>query len=426
MTLRSNRSAPFSSQSGAAAVNILWPIVLLVLLLVAIGASFLMADEATKMEQRAIVAETELVTYTDPTTGRIVLLNNELGAITEAMGFQADKTDVRSYSNPDGAKTALATIGDALDSAGAGGLGASVNPLEGAVPVVSVALSGLRTSQRTLQTRVADLESELSQALRDKSELVSTNDREKGDLRREISDAQENSARQASQFEDQIAGLRRQNRELKDEIQSHKSAATKTTADHVEEVRTFNNTIAALSRKLEWQKEPDNVDGEILSVSEKLPLAYIDLGTPHRVRRGMKFDVYGSGPERPHKGRIEVTAVQERFSEVRVLAIDDRFDPLVSGDLIVNALFDPEQTLYAVLHDKSFFSGRYDRQSLAAMLDTVGVVVQEGITPETDLLILGFQDPDAEAKRAEETEQFQQAQRRGVRIVAIKEVLSFF
>ena len=194
----------------------------------------------------------------------------------------------------------------------------------------------------------------------------------------------------------------------------------------MEEVRTFNNTIAALSRKLEWQKEPDNVDGEILSVSEKLPLAYIDLGTPHRVRRGMKFDVYGSGPERPHKGRVEVTAVQERFSEVRVLAIDDRFDPLVSGDLIVNALFDPEQTLYAVLHDKSFFSGRYDRQSLAAMLDTVGVVVQEGITPETDLLILGFQDPAAEAKRAEETEQFQQAQRRGVRIVAIKEVLSFF
>ena len=187
-----------------------------------------------------------------------------------------------------------------------------------------------------------------------------------------------------------------------------------------------------LSKVLAFTKEPEKPDGVILATSKELSLGWINLGRVNRLKRGMRFEVISGDPTLDTvKGMVEVTNVDERQAEVRIIDVVDPFYPVVAFDEIRNPLFDPTGERNAVLIGR--FSGTYNEKDLRLLLDEIGINVQKRVDSDTAYLIVGqelYQDengePYEEPVQPSELPEYKEAQAKGVQIVSINDVRGFF
>jgi len=144
------------------------------------------------------------------------------------------------------------------------------------------------------------------------------------------------------------------------------------------------------------------VDGQIAGIDGGSGQVFIDIGRADKVRLGMTFAVYGSAREiRPDdsgayprgKATLEVIAVDQDSATCRVLT-ETRGNPVVKGDVIANAVYDPTKT-YKFLVWGNFDADRdgrvtpREKMDIEAMIMAWGGEVVEELTGDVDFLVLG-------------------------------------
>lgn len=154
--------------------------------------------------------------------------------------------------------------------------------------------------------------------------------------------------------------------------------------------------------KLEPLAEHSLIDGRVVGASVAERQVFVDLGKDQRIVLGMTFEVYGSGTDirpdsdgefPPGKATIEITRVGDSTSSARIIR-ESRGQPVVEGDVIANAAYDPDKVYSFVVFGD--FDANHDRQptsaergSIVSLIRDWGGDVEDDLTGRTDFLVLG-------------------------------------
>jgi len=145
------------------------------------------------------------------------------------------------------------------------------------------------------------------------------------------------------------------------------------------------------------------VDGQIDRVDRAVNEVILSIGRKDKVVLGMTFAVYSSPTDiRPDeltgeypKGKavIEVIRVEDAFSRARIVESSEG-NPIIRGDVIANAVYDPSKTYKFVVEGLFDTNGdglatRYERDELAALIERWGGTIVDEVTGDLDFLVLG-------------------------------------
>ncbi len=165
--------------------------------------------------------------------------------------------------------------------------------------------------------------------------------------------------------------------------------------------------VGALAQVNEIKPAPDKEapafqpDGNVSLVNQAAGVIYIDLGSDDRVYQGLTFSVYDRSAGIPRDGKpkaqVEVFAIEKKCSAARLLSSDPK-NPITTGDLVANLIWDPaKQNQFIVVGDfdldgdgKPDFDGV---TKIEALIQRWGGAVSKEVTPLTDYLILGTEPP---------------------------------
>jgi hypothetical protein len=145
------------------------------------------------------------------------------------------------------------------------------------------------------------------------------------------------------------------------------------------------------------------VDGRVDQVDRAVNEVVLSIGRQDKVVLGMTFAIYSSATDiRPDditgeyprgKGVIEVVRVEDGFSRARIIESSDG-NPIIRGDVIANAVYDPNKTYKFVVQGLFDTNGdgldtRYERDELAALIERWGGEVVDELAGDLDFLVLG-------------------------------------
>ena len=395
------------SNRGAAQVSLMWAIALIVVSLVAISMAWMGQSTIEKLN----------LDFDNLTIQRDA-------AVEEVKGF---RDSVNEIGKQVGWREAGSTSGPSLTSIQSSigefaGVFPSVNPeaknlqdiLPGAMGDYQASLTKASSLQRDLdQVRVdlASRQSEMSNVIRDKDSTIA-------DGARELEDTRNSLNAQIVDAERRYNGLREQYRTLDDRMTAMVSAKE-------DEVKVAHASALDMKQRNDILAEGLNgvkrsakaADGAILTAHADLGKAWIDLGRRHRLHTGMEFDVVDASSGRM-KGRIRVSSLDENRAEVAILNTVDRFDPIRTDDVVLNAMFDPTRESVAVLLGNGF--GGKSLNDMKAMLAELNIRVLEDVTNEADYLILGtpyFDEDTGEMKPWHHFDDYKAAQSMSLEIV---------
>lgn len=144
------------------------------------------------------------------------------------------------------------------------------------------------------------------------------------------------------------------------------------------------------------------VDGAIIGVDATQRQVFLNLGRRQKVNIGMTFAVYNDansikvdeeGNYKPGKATIEIINVGEDSSTARIVS-ETRGNPIVNGDVIANAAFDPDKIYKFVVFGNFDTKGSgmptaAGRTDIAAMVTSWGGEVVDDLEGDVDFLVLG-------------------------------------
>ncbi len=412
-----------SATRGAARVSVVWFISIIVLFLVAVAFGYISQDEAANARQSEEAARRAQAEADQ-------LFEQEAAAVRElsrVVGWYDREAVPRS--TPALITAALAELRSTFTDIDGG-----VNDLERALPHTVRMYNARVTELGQMRARVTQLESELSTERQGRQADVRAKDQQIAALRSQLAD-QERSAsdreadlsRRLTTANNQVSSLDADARRLRQEIEGLRRS-------HGQEVATFRSRVDEMGRKLTFMQPDrrDQPDGRVLAVSALTGSAWIDIGANQRVARGMRFRVESAGDRnRRVKAMGEVVEVEAARARIVLFDVADSFDPVQTGDVVINPVFDPTGERRAILVGR--FSGAYGEKELRALLGRMGVSVQERLDLTTDFLIVGgeiftdeFGEPLEEPLQPSELPVFREAEAMGVQIVPIQRVREYF
>jgi archaellum component FlaC len=289
------------------------------------------------------------------------------------------------------------------------------------------AASAAETAAKTARTEADQARSTLGTVTSDKDSTIQAQKASMADLQASFDETEGNLSQQLSTSNDRV-------RELEEEVASLKADARRVARDFRGQVKDLEAKNAYLAELTQPLRAPTNLvpDGQILKVSEDLPLAWIDLGADNRLVLGTRFRIEaGNLGERHLKAWAEVIEVQSDMAKVRLYDTVDVFDPIVSGDYIVNPIYDPKGGYNAILVGR--FTGLYGRDQLTTLLDQIGIRTQENLDLTTNFMIVGapiLQDQDGypleEAIEPSSLPVYQEAKANNVQVIPLSTIQEFF
>lgn len=411
------------SQRGAAKVSVVWAICLFMAFAAAAVAYFLSNQEAAIERARADQAEAQVKKLSADAEANVAYIQS----VTAKAGFNdAAQT---SRIDPAAIDAAMAQLKGGFPQ-----IDATANTLAKTIPVVVEAYKAEQRKVADATARVTELTTENGAIRGNVDQLRQQMEKEVGDLRRQLADAEQS-------YNDQKAELERQLAERATNMQASDQGRQAALAQ-LEELKrkaaleqdSWRTRVAEAERKLTpFTKEPEAADGRVLSVSPELKLGWINLGASNRLSRGTRFRVVdGQSGSKKVKAWAEVTKVENAMAEVAFSDQADPFDPVVTGDVVFNPLFDPTGDRSAVLVGR--FSGSMNEDSLKALLKSMNISVTKGVEKTTDFLIVGaemFTNPEngqpLEAPmQPSELPVYKEAQANGVQVIALKELRQYF
>ena len=145
--------------------------------------------------------------------------------------------------------------------------------------------------------------------------------------------------------------------------------------------------VKQLTNQLDNSNREFKADGTILVSEAKDGFVVIDRGFAHHLRNGTRFTVFTKrGGKIVTKGQIQVTAVQERISTARVLEELDGNDPLITGDMLHNPVYDPEHARsFAIRGDFQ----RFSHAEIARFIQESGGRLDQNLSINVDFLVAG-------------------------------------
>lgn len=144
------------------------------------------------------------------------------------------------------------------------------------------------------------------------------------------------------------------------------------------------------------------VDGEILAVNPAAGEVTINRGRRDKVMLGLRFTVYADatairpGPDGeypPGKGQIEVISIGDASATCRVVR-ETRGNPIVRGDVIANAIYDPRKVYTFLVYglfdaDGDGQATQRETDDIRALIESWGGRVVNDLTGAIDFLVLG-------------------------------------
>jgi hypothetical protein len=365
---------------GAAQVSLMWVIALCVISLVTVF--FAYTSQQTSAELQASL---------DTARADLVVEQTQRGDINEAFRNLSRATGWDASGSTE--LTALqGQIGELA------GVFPSVDPdtvsLEGTMAGLIGDYNGLKSANQNVDREVNQLRQDLSARQLASTQSIGEKDGTITQLRRDLEDTRNSFNTQIVDLERQRDALRDQYRDLDSRLAELRATADTEQRNLTTEAGVLKQRNDILSERLDAvARRTEQPDGSILTVSERLGKGWIDLGRLDRVRLGMQFEIRNASTGSV-KGRAEVSRVEENRSEIRILTVADRFDPITPNDLVLNAIFDPTREPVAVLLGDGY--GSYSAGDMKALLGEIGILVHAEVSNETDYLILGtpFFDPD--------------------------------
>ncbi|GJQ30097.1 MAG: hypothetical protein HBSAPP03_19810 [Phycisphaerae bacterium] len=174
-----------------------------------------------------------------------------------------------------------------------------------------------------------------------------------------------------------------------------------------EEKLILENQLASLrgqrnANQVRANDEYALVDGEIVSVDGAARQVFISLGRKHNVVLGMTFSVYANAAAlRPDeegnyprgKASLEVVNVGESTSTCRIVS-EVRGNPVVKGDVIANAVYDPNKVYKFVVYgnfdtDRDGIATELEQAEVRSMIEAWGGTLVTDLTGDADFLVLG-------------------------------------
>lgn len=156
-------------------------------------------------------------------------------------------------------------------------------------------------------------------------------------------------------------------------------------------------------------------DGNVVSIQEKEDMVYINRGRKDRVTPGLTFEVFDrlggirvdENGELRGKATIEVVNITNDNASIGRIVRRTANTTLVEGDLIANAVYDPNMVLsFHVVGefdlDNTGNPSRGDRRRVESMIEQWGGKVVNELTYNTDFLVLGPQPELPEPLDADE------------------------
>src|SRR5262245_20483802 len=403
---------------GAAYVGVTWFVVSLVLLFGALAGVAMQASQVSDIEAAEVRAKADARGAEDARDA----LEKELSDIGGVVGFN-DADAPGSHPKVEAAREALENLRTNFPT-----VTAEVKTLRDALPRLQEAYRDRGQKVETLEAEVRRLQGELKASQESLATNTTQKDEEIQRLRKAVDDANAKATNQVAELDQRIQGLRQQNREIDQQSRESKTASEKKEGELKREIAVRDGRIHEMGTKLApITREPDRPDGKVVTVSEKLPIAYIDLGAKKRLQRGVRFQVREGGRRGPVKGWVEVEEVDRDRAQVRMYDVTDKFDPIVPGDEIWNPLYDPSAEKVAVLLGR--FSGRLNKPQVGMLLQNVGVDVRDKVDRSTDFVVLGSPgeaELTGEGKPWARTEEYRKAETFGCQIVPLKAVEAFF
>jgi len=144
------------------------------------------------------------------------------------------------------------------------------------------------------------------------------------------------------------------------------------------------------------------VDGTVNQVSSGNEIV-ISIGRNKKAILGMTFAIYDdatdirideeTGEYPQGKAVVEIIRVEETFSRARVIS-SSQGNPIVRGDVIANAIYDPTKTYKFVVDglfdtDKDGIASRFERETLEALIERWGGILVDDISGDVDFVVLG-------------------------------------
>lgn len=145
------------------------------------------------------------------------------------------------------------------------------------------------------------------------------------------------------------------------------------------------------------------VDGLINQVNPIDNEVMISIGRDQKAVLGMTFAVYDdatdirmvddTGIYPIGKAIVEIVRVEATFSRARVIEASSG-NPIVRGDVIANAIYDPTKTYRFVVDglfdtDGDGVASRFERETLEALIERWGGILVPEISGDTDFVVLG-------------------------------------
>ncbi|MCH2132604.1 MAG: hypothetical protein MK116_02525 [Phycisphaerales bacterium] len=276
----------------------------------------------------------------------------------------------------------------------------------------------LRARVSQLQEQNEDLNTRLQSAERERDVTLEANvDRQLQDINQAdskyeqqvataLDDLERAKERNRTGYLGQIQDLEREVDRLSDENVRGES--------RIQELQTLVN------RSRIQPKDPANlVDGAVIEVAGRGDRVYIDRGKADQIVLGMTFEVYDDAAQiRPDaegnfprgKASIQVVKIGDTTSTAKVTRAT-RGRPVVSDDVIANAIYDPNYTFKFLVHGRFDVDG--DGRATAEETDYLkrqveawgGMVLKEDrVTGDLDFLVLGVEPPNPLPPAANATE----------------------
>ncbi len=404
------------TQRERGAVNAMWLVFVIVLFLGAVGASFVQSQDVTKL--RATIAEMKATE--DASAKRLQEKVDAMQALTKVVGFSPDKGSVSSPA------TAQAKI-DELRTRYPNDIGQADTTLENMCDrLKAIAEKWERVAGEATQSAATELAARTAaEAARDTAnhsvqEQLDNVNRDLGDQRNLLTQAQTQAEARAADFQRQIDDATVQKNEAEAAHQKLLSASKA-------ETTSAKARVGELADKVRiggTDERPMEPDGKIISVGKNTGLVFIDIGSRDLLRAGVKFDVfrYAKGGEMVRKGTIEVRETSTDHSTGGILTELNKLDPIAAGDVIANPHFTRNHTRVFVLLGNF---PAYGREFLAQRLRDLGCEVEDKVTAHTDFLVLGEKGSEEGAPELTEDPNYKLAHDTGVQTMKLSDIERF-
>ncbi|MHC4893804.1 MAG: hypothetical protein ACYTFV_10670 [Planctomycetota bacterium] len=413
-----------STKRGAAQIGLIWIISFGVIALVAIFFGYVAQDDRAMMRDQLAEAEDAAQTAED----EMLAERDKVREISTAAGGY-DRTSASAESDPQALRDALDTFRQTFTQVDSN--------VDNVVDALLPAAQAYRTKLDELANKegeVQRLQSEVATLRQQRQSDVAAKDDEIQRLASQLSDEQANASDREDELNRRLGIANAESNDLDQQVRQLEERIEELTRGYDSEIASLRSRLTEQGEKLGFLAADarELPDAEVLSVSPELGLGFINIGANNRLARGVAFRIMSPEPGSTKvKAMAEVIDVEADMAQVQISGVVDPFDPVVPGDVLINELYDPTGLRNAVLIGR--FGGAFDEGELRALLDRMGIRVQDELSLTTDYAIVGsemYVDEYGEAYEEpvdpSELPVYSEAVALGVKVIPIQQVREFF